>query len=97
MVIMTSKEKRTSSNRSAFVSAFTKSLMLPPAIHSDTSTNRFSEIVTPTSGRTFGCRRVLHATTSLQDLYETWSVVGAHNRSWGPLATHPSNPLEVTP
>ena len=51
--IGTSNEKHTSPNRFASGSAFTKSLMLPLTIHSDTITN-FSDMVTPNSGSTFG-------------------------------------------
>ena len=60
--------KHTSPSLSTSGCAFTKSLMFPFAIHSDTISNRVSVIVTPISGRTFGCRRVFHVTTSLQNL-----------------------------
>ena len=70
-------EKHTSPNRSASGSPFTKSLMLPLTIHSDTITNRFSDIVTPNSGSMFGWRRDIHATTSLQNLYGTQSVANS--------------------
>ena len=42
--------------------------MFPFTIQSEIIANRVSDIVTPTSGRTFGCRRNFHITTSLQNL-----------------------------
>ena len=62
-------EKPTSSNRCASGCAFTKSLRLPLTIQSDIIAKWLSDIVTPISGRTFGCRSVFHVTTSLQNLY----------------------------
>jgi len=47
-------EKHTNPIRSASTLASTNSMMLPPTIHSDTITNRFSDIVTPNNGSTFG-------------------------------------------
>jgi len=55
--------------------------MLPFPIHSDTMTNRFSDVVTPNSGSMFGWRSALHPTTSLQNFCETWSAVDTHNKS----------------
>ena len=43
--------------------------MFPFAIQSDIIANWASDIVTPISGRIFGCRRAFHVTTSLQNLY----------------------------
>ena len=60
--------KLTSSNRFAPGWSFTKSLMFPFTIQSDTIANWFSDIVTPINGRMFGCRRAFHVTTSLQNL-----------------------------
>jgi len=88
-------ERHTSSNRSALMFAFTKSLMFPFAIHSDTIANRYSAIVAPNSGSTFGWRRVLHTTTSLQNLYETQLVIDGYNRSRAPPATHSFDPPGV--
>jgi len=48
--------------------------MFPFTIQSDIIANRVSDIVMPTSGRTFGCRRNFHITTSLQNLCMTLSV-----------------------
>ena len=62
-------KKPTGPSRSASGCAFTKSLIFPLAIQFDTIANWLSDIITPTRGRTFGCRRVLHITTSLQNLY----------------------------
>ena len=64
------RRQPTSLSRSASGCAFTKSLMFPFTIHSDTISNRASVIVTPISGNTFGCRRFFHATTSLQRICE---------------------------
>jgi len=52
--------------------------MLPFTIHSDTITSWSPDIVTPSSGCTFGWWRVFHAATSLQNLYKTWSVVDGY-------------------
>ena len=60
--------KPTSSNRFASGFPFTKLLMFPFAIQSDIIANWVSDIVTPISGKTFGCRRAFHVTTSLQNL-----------------------------
>ena len=59
----------TSPNRFASGCTFTKSLMFPFAIQSDTIANWVSDVVIAMSGRTFGCRSVFHVTTSLQKLY----------------------------
>jgi len=59
----------TSSSRFASGYDFTKSLMFPLTTQSDTIANWVSDVVTPISGRTFGCRSVFHVTTSLQNLY----------------------------
>ena len=69
----TANKKRTSLNRSALGSAFTNPLIFPFTIHSETITNRFSVIVTPNRGSTFGWRRAFHVTTSPQNLYK-WHV-----------------------
>ena len=73
-VIVSDKDlerERTSPNRSASASALKNSLTLPLTIHSDTITNRFVVIVTPNNDSRFGWRRPFHATTSLQNLYDT--------------------------
>jgi len=74
-------EKHTSSSRFAWKFAFTNSLMLPFTIHSVIITSRSSVVVTPNNGNTFGWRRDLHPTTSLQKFYKTLSVVNSHNKS----------------
>ena len=89
--------KHTSPNRSASGSAFTNSLMLPLTIHSDTITNRFSDIVTPNSGNTFGWWRVFHATTSLQNLYKTQSIINADDKPGMLPTTHSFDVLGVVP
>ena len=66
----TSSERPTSSIRFTFGCTFTKSLTFPFTIQSDTTAKWFSDIVTPINGSTFGCRRVFHVTTSLQNLYK---------------------------
>src|ERR1700742_2087092 len=66
--------------------------MLPFTIHSDTITSRSSDIVAPSSGSTFGWLRVLHAATSLQNPYETWSVIWGYNEM-KTSATHSFDPL----
>ena len=64
----TPNEQPTSSNRFTSGCALAKSLIFPFIIQSDTIAKRVSDIVTPISGSTFGCRRVFHVTTSLQNL-----------------------------
>ena len=66
---MALKRERTSSSGFTSVCALTHSSMFPFFIHSDAITNWFMVIVTPNSGSTFGWRRDLHATTSLQNFY----------------------------
>ena len=58
----------TSFNRFTCGCVLTKSLMFPFTIQSDIIANRVLDIVTPISGRTFGCWRVFHVMTSLQNL-----------------------------
>ena len=48
------RKERTRLSRFTPAFAFTNMFMLPFSIHSDTMTNRFSVIVTPTSGKMFG-------------------------------------------
>ena len=43
--------------------------MFPFVIHFDTISNRTSVIITPRSDSTFGWRRALHVTNSLQNPY----------------------------
>ena len=62
------KKILTSSRRSTSGLFFKNWLMFPLFIHSDTITNRWLVIVTPSRGNTFGWRRVLHIMTSLQNL-----------------------------
>ena len=89
------ERNHTSPSRSELTSTFRNSLMFPFTIQSDTIANRFLVIITPNRGSTFGWWRVLHAITSLQNLYETWLVVDAHNKSKARPATHSFNLLEV--
>ena len=63
--------------------------MLPFTIHSVTITNRSPTVVTPSSGITFGWRRDLHPTTSLQKSYEALSVANTHDK----LRNTASDPL----
>ena len=67
-------EELTSPSRSSSGFPFTNSLMFPFSIHSDTIARWNSFIITPNSGRTFGCRRAFHATASLQNLCAGLSV-----------------------
>ena len=72
-------KRPTGPNRFASGCAFTKSLIFPFPIQSDTIANWLSDIITPTRGRMFGCWRVLHITTSLQNLYivqHEWTDAG---------------------
>ena len=72
--------KPTNSNRFTPGFASTNSLMLPLGIQSEIIANWPSDIVTPISGKTLGCRRVLHVTTSLQNFYmgtgRRWGLQG---------------------
>lgn len=61
--------KPTSPNRSASGCALKNLFMFPFSIHSDAISNGNPITLTPTSGSTFGCRRYLHGTTSLQKAY----------------------------
>lgn len=86
---MISRRKPTSPNRSVSLFAFTNSLTLPFTIHSVTIANRLSVIVTPISGKTFGCRSAFHITTSLQNLYAHHSqLTKGHNGHGAPWETH---------
>ena len=92
-VTRSSNGMHTSFNRSAVTSTFTNSVMLPFVIQSDIITNRFSDIVTPNSGNTFGWRRAFHITTSLQNLcagHDRFVDTGDKLR-----VTHFSDPLKV--
>lgn len=70
----TLNERHTSIKRSASGRVFTNSSMFPFDIHFDIVANRFSVIVAPSRGNTFGWRRPLHAMTSLQNLCAGKSV-----------------------
>ena len=69
--------------------------MFPFAIQSDTIANRVLDIVTPISGRTFGCWRVFHVTTSLQNLYTERRQCTACGKKTQ-LETHPNYLPQVT-
>ena len=84
----------TSLDRFASLRAFTKWLMSPFSIHSDTIANRLPSIATPKSGRTFGCRRALHTNASLQNLYESWSSHQCRLHTLS-LATHTPDLIKV--
>jgi len=90
-------ENHTSLDRLTLVFAFVNSLMLPFDIHSDTITSRFSSIVTPNSGSTFGWCRALHVTTTLQNLYEIQPVINTYNELRTSPATHFSGLLNIIP
>ena len=68
-VVVGIEERRTSSMRFTSLFFSTNSLMFPCSIHSETIASRRSPTVTPSNGRTFGCRRCLQATPSRQKLY----------------------------
>ena len=77
----------TSSNRFASLCALTNSLMFPFTIHSDTIAKWRPPITTPKSGSTLGWRRVVHVTTSLQNLCMGQPLISQYNflaRSWEP-------------
>ena len=63
------------------------SLIFPFAIQCDTIANRFSDIITPTSGRMFGCRRDFHITASLQNFCAKYCQRGARRNEVAPV-TH---------
>jgi hypothetical protein len=81
-VLVWTNERHTSSVRFTSLSFPTNSIMFPCSIHSETIANRCSLTVTPSSGKTFGCRRCFQATPSRQKPYNTFihTGVAAQNR-----------------
>ena len=75
--------EHTRSNRFASGCSVINSLMLPFAIHSDTIANRFSVMITPINGSTFGCRRDFQVMTSLQNLCKTYTQLIDNTRREG--------------
>jgi hypothetical protein len=67
--------------------------MFPFSIHSDTIAKWNWFIVTPNSGKTFGCRRAFHVITSLQNLYST-DVSKSAARKRRPV-TYANHPLQL--
>jgi hypothetical protein len=61
---------RTSAMRFASGFSLRNSTMFPLSIHSEIIANLFSAIVTPSNGKTFGCRRCFQATASRQNFYQ---------------------------
>ena len=87
----------TSSNRFMSWCSSTNWLMFPFVIHADTIANSASVAITPISGSTFGCRRALHDTTSLQNLCTVHNqFINSHKRNRARLATYVDNRLQVT-
>ena len=72
------------------------SMMFPFSIHSDTITNWFSYIVTPSKANTFGWLMAFHLIASLQNLCVGCDqLINAHSQG-GVQATYPSDFAEIT-
>ena len=72
-------------------------MIFPLTIHSETIAKRFSPIVTPNSGSTFGWRRVFHVTTSLQNVCVITAIISSPIHTFGKprVATHTCNLIKI--